>query len=227
MLRSAWIYTSPFALAAPVKALIAGHWAPLLTSLLSISTIFIAPLASETVSIRLTGSCDAETTGCIPSLSVFPATARTIEALLAFMAIMTIFLLIYMRQYFTGVFAEPFSIAGIATLLHNEEVSTQLREAGPCYTKEQLKDILANHRYKLDFYIDQNRWRRYGLVPLNEVSHSERSLKTSPPTIHTSSVRNLSTCYRHRISVASLIFFALKSPCHHYLLPNDGRHQRI
>jgi hypothetical protein len=200
-------YISPFAFAAPVKALMAGHWAPLLTSLLSISTIFIAPLASETVSIRLTGSCDAETTGCIPSLSIFPATARTIEALLAFMAIITILLLIYMRQYFTGVFAEPLSIAGIATLFHNEEVSTHLREAGPCYSKKQLNNILANRRYKLDFYIDQHRWRRYGLVPLDELSHGEQSLNTSFPTTHTGIERNLSSCYPHRISAASLICF--------------------
>jgi hypothetical protein len=164
-------YTSTVTFIVPFKALYARHWAPLLTSMLSISTVFITPLAPETVSIRMAGSCNATSTGCTPSLSAFPVAARATEAVLACMALMTLLLLLLMRQYNTGVFAAPFSIAGIATLFHHQHVLNQFRAAGRCSSKAELYRELANYHYGLDFYMDQTGRMRYGFVPLYQLPH--------------------------------------------------------
>jgi hypothetical protein len=76
-----------------------------------------------------------------------------------------------MRQYNTGVFAEPFSIAGIATLFHHQHVLNQFRAAGRCSSKAELYKALANYHYGLDFYMDQMGQMRYGLVPLDQLPH--------------------------------------------------------
>jgi hypothetical protein len=62
-------------------------------------------------------------------------------------------------------------MASIATLFHNEEVLTHLREVGAYSSKEQLYIALAKRRYRLDFYIDRDRSGKCGLVPLDRLSH--------------------------------------------------------
>lgn len=158
-------YLSPFVLVVPIKALFAGHWAPFLTSLLSISSILVTPLAPEFFSVRMQGSCDYKTTGCLPSLSISPAVGRAIEALLSFMAVVTILLVVHMSRYSTGIFAEPSSIAGIATLFSSAEVREDFRLATGNTPSCQASRRLAKLRYKLDFQTDHDGIQRYGLVP--------------------------------------------------------------
>ena len=158
-------YISPFVFVLPFKALFARHWIPLLTSLLSISTIFLTPLAPEFFSIRMDGSCDSQTIGCVPSWSIFPAAGRAIEALLCLMAFLTILLVVHLRRYSTGVFSEPSSIVGLATLARKQEVTEDFHtllggsKSRPFQSQEK-------RRYKLDFYTDRDESQKYGLVPL-------------------------------------------------------------
>jgi hypothetical protein len=76
-----------------------------------------------------------------------------------------------MRQYNTGVFAEPFSIAGIASLFRHQHVLKQVRAAGHCSSKAELYRVLSNYRYGLDSYIDETGRMRYGFVPLYQLPH--------------------------------------------------------
>lgn len=157
-------YASPLSAVAPIKALLAGHWAPCIASMLSMTTIIVTPLAPEFVSIRVDGSC---VTGCEPSLSIFPIAGRIIESLLAFMAILTIALIFIMLPYNTGVFAEPGSIAGIATLFYNEEVRADFHEAGAAHNRDikKLYKSMLQRRYRLDYYTDRNGSINYGPMP--------------------------------------------------------------
>lgn len=146
------------------KALLAGHWTPALTSMLTLAALLITPLAPETVSIRMEGPCSATTLGCVPSLSIYPVAGRLVQALLCMMALVTIILVIRMHRYSTGVFAEPFSIAGLATLFHNQEIFDDFRQVRG-HSKKQLRKHLAKGRYKLAFYTDHDGSMKYGIVP--------------------------------------------------------------
>jgi len=149
---------------APFKALLAGHWTPVLTSMLTLAALLITPLAPETVSIRTEGPCSATTLGCVPSLSIYPVAGRLVQALLCMMALVTIILVILMHPYSTGVFAEPFSIAGLATLFHNQEIFDDIRQVRG-HSKKQLRMHLAKGKYKLAFYTDHDGSMKYGIVP--------------------------------------------------------------
>jgi Protein of unknown function (DUF3433) len=167
-------YISPFILIIPFKALLARHWAPFMTSLISISTILLTPLAPEFLSIRMQGSCNFETTGCVPSLSIFPAAGRAIQALLSLIALLTVFLVIQMYHYSTGVFAESSSIAGITTLFHNTDVAEDFRTlsiTANTTSKGSTFTPLRMRRYKIDFYSAPDGSQKYGFIPLVSFAH--------------------------------------------------------
>ena len=120
-----------------------------------------------------------------------------------------------MRQYNTGVSAEPFSIAGIATLFHHQHVLNQFRAAGRCSSKAELYKALANYRYGLDFYMDQMGRMRYGLVPLDQLPHRlEDNLNGDPDPVAFNGTdvrmyRNLQWGYPHLASSLGLICLLL------------------
>lgn len=185
-------YISPVAPIVPMKALLAGHWAPLMTSLLSITTILIIPLAPEFFSIRMQGSCDFQTAGCVPSLSIFPAAGRAIEALLCLIAALHILLIIHLHRYSTGVFAEPSSIAGIATLFNNAEVVEDFRSLPSTTSKASMFKSLRKRKYKLDFHADRDGSQRYGIVPLAPSIRITVDAKGTAHAIHRKPVPNVS-----------------------------------
>lgn len=154
-------------LTAPVKAIAWGHLAPTLTSTLSLWALLITPLAPETVSIRMEGTCDATSRGCIPSLSIYPVAGRLVQGILFVMALLTVILILHMVRYSTGIFAEASSIAGLATLFHHPDVVDDLRQARGASTASMvhLEKYLGRNRYRIDFYCDQDGLEKYGIVP--------------------------------------------------------------
>jgi hypothetical protein len=228
-------YLYPFAIVAPIKALFAGHWAPLLTSLLSICTLLITPVAPEFVSVRMQGSCDSQTEGCVPSLSIFPAAGRAIEGLLCFMAILTILLLIYLSRYSTGVFAEPSSIAGLATLFHNLEVMEDFRNALGAVSRNQSFDSLRKRRYKVDFYTDRDRIQKYGLVPLAPSMSMPANIQAEQPGDYqvprgSSSERNISLNRPHwkgALGLIALLSGLVTTIIYYKLTDNPGGFERF
>jgi hypothetical protein len=198
-------YSSRTFIIAPFKALFAGHWAPFITSVLSICTLIITPLAPEFVSIRVEGVC---IDGCIPSLSIFPLAGRILQGLLAFMAILTIILILIMWRYTTGVFAEPNSIAGLASLFHHPDVVQDFRNAAVTLsgTGEKTYKPLLQEQYRLDYYTLPNGSARYGFIPsaprLGFNHHAERNHFLRHDN---SAVQPLPTSYPHRNSSIGLL----------------------
>ncbi len=128
----------------------------------------MVPLAPEFVSVRMAGSCDSLHTGCVPSLSTFPLVGRILEGVLVLMAIGNIVLIVILSKYTTGVFSEPHSISGLAVLFANQEVKSNFRDAALANsgTKKPVHEELAQQRFRVDFYTDQNGFGSCGLVPL-------------------------------------------------------------
>lgn len=177
-------YSSPVSFFAPAKAIFSGQWGPLLTSLLSTCTIFLTPLAPEFVSIRLAGQCDSNTTGCVPSIGVLRPVGRAVQALLCVMVVLAVLLIIHMYQYTTGVLANPLSIAGQATLLHNPEVLSHLRRSmlfGS--TEKQILQSISFYRYKIGFYTNPGGSKDYGYLSASPTLYSIAPYTEVPPII--------------------------------------------
>ena len=116
-------YKSSINVITTVKAIRRGHFSVWSSGLISLAILLLAPLASEAVFIGFIGEgvCTA-TSGrgaCTPRLSVYPIAARAIQGILAFMVVLTLALIIAISRRKSGVYANPLSIASVATLLQN------------------------------------------------------------------------------------------------------------
>ena len=146
-----------------------GHYLVWWSGLVSLIVLFIAPLASETVFIAFIGNevCKAivDRKDCIPKLSVYPAAARAIQGILAFVAVLTLGIAIAIARKRSGVYANPLSIAGLATLFQDQRAIDDFRRINGYYSPE-AKDIgnaLNAHRYRIGSYTDYNGNPCYGL----------------------------------------------------------------
>ncbi|KAH7370109.1 hypothetical protein BKA65DRAFT_561585 [Rhexocercosporidium sp. MPI-PUGE-AT-0058] len=158
-------YPGDFLLASPFKSLFRGHWIILLTSTMNLASLLLAPLASETVFISLQGTCNAETNGqfCVPTLSVYPPAARVLQAVLALLAIFLLFVTIFARRRSTGVYANPHSLAAVATLFHHPRLIDIFRNVPPATREKALETFLQAHSYKMGHY-EQNQRTAYGML---------------------------------------------------------------
>jgi len=132
------------------------------------------------------------------------------------MALANVILIVHMFRYSTGVFAEPSSIAGLATLFHHPDVIDDLRQARGASTASlpHLKRYLAKARYRLDFYRGQDGLEKYGIIP----EHYKEQPAYFPQKIGQVSTRqvdypvleeNINFGRRHFAGVLGLICFLL------------------
>lgn len=160
-------------LVAPFVAL-AHHGRNALVPALSTAAVgcasLAAPLAAEAVGLKLHGECWANTAspGCGPALGVSPAPARALAALLAAVAILLVAVGVLLGMRATGLWANPWSIAGMASLVRNKEVRmTQSGEAA-------MKRVVKHKRYGLGYFTGERGREEYGIVLLDEEAGSLR-----------------------------------------------------
>lgn len=88
-----------------------------MTSCLELLAAAISPLAAESVKLGFVGSCTEDNfQGCAGVGVVSRPVVRTLQALLAVMAALTLVLLVLGRRQRSGVTGDPRSILGVATL---------------------------------------------------------------------------------------------------------------
>ncbi|KAG4432321.1 hypothetical protein IFR05_012200 [Cadophora sp. M221] len=158
-------YPSDFLIVSPFKSLFRGHWIIFLTSMMNLVSLLLAPLASETVFISLQGTCNAETNGqfCIPTLSVYPAAARVLQGVLAFLALFLLFVTVFARRRSTGVYANPHSMAAVATLFHHPRLVYIFQNVPPATREKALATFLDAYHYELGYY-EHNQGTAYGVL---------------------------------------------------------------
>jgi hypothetical protein len=167
-------------------ALVRGHWVLVLTSALLFSASLLAPLASETIFIGLTGSCTSSDAGskCGATLSVSPVVARVTEALLGIMAVLTLLVIVAThKRYFTG-FSDPRSIAGLATLFQRPDVLEDFRRARLFSSNKEFHKNIASYRYRITHYQDDDGIQSLGLVRLGGSHHSETQIMLAEHSVH-------------------------------------------
>src|SRR3569833_1030929 len=123
--------SGPHGIAASARTQIGGRVLVFLTTLLLLCSAFLVPLSSEAVALKLHGSCATNSfSGCAMTLAVFPEPATATMALRGLMALLTLIIALFLTSWRSGVAANPWSIAGIASLSTNPAVRSLLLSAG-------------------------------------------------------------------------------------------------
>ncbi|KAK3905777.1 Zonadhesin [Staphylotrichum tortipilum] len=158
-------YTGVMAFLTPVVTLLRGHPVPFLTTLMVGCASFMVPLATEAVGLKLHGECWLNTASsmCGPALGVSPAPAHALVALLGAVAVMLAVVMVLVGRWVTGLFANPWSIAGAAALAGSEAV--RVRQGGEMAMRRAVADKVYGMGY---FQGREGGAEGYGIVLLDE-----------------------------------------------------------
>ena len=163
-------YKSSINVIATINAMRRGHFSVWSSGLISLAILLLAPLASETVFIGFIGQgvCTATSgrSACsTPRLSVYPITARAIQGILALVVALTLALIIAILRRKSGVYANPLSIASVATLFQNQYLIEEIRRLNPfAIDPKTLKATLEGQRYRIGSYKEVDGGHSYGMM---------------------------------------------------------------
>ncbi|KAL8895479.1 MAG: hypothetical protein Q9207_008159 [Kuettlingeria erythrocarpa] len=160
---------------ATLKAGLRGHFVVLWAGICSIAVLALAPLASETVFIGFVGEgrCTATSSrdACHPQLSVYPVAARAVQGILGLVALLTICIAITISRRSSGVYANPLSIAGIATLFQHPTLIDEFRQLdADGFDSRALEAQLQGNRYRLGHFQHRDGSMDYGIMRYAEAS---------------------------------------------------------
>jgi hypothetical protein len=158
----------------PFKAARRGHFIVLWSSLISIAVLALTPLSSEALFVSLSGWCGPNVPSgmCNAAWGVYPKLARMMEGFLSFIAVLLVFLIIFGYRRTSGVYSEPLSIGGLASLLYKSPLLRDLREVDPEVKNNQLKKILARKRFALSEFTTMDQRQCYGIIPIDQDSEA-------------------------------------------------------
>lgn len=156
----------------PVTTMLQGHPVPFITTIMVLCASFIVPLATEAIGLKLHGTCYTNTASknCGPSLGISPMPANALIGLIAIIVIMLLLVLFFSAKWPTGVNANPWSIAGIASLAGNPQVRIQQSSL------KSIKKAVSEKQYGLGYYRNAFGQEEYGVVLMDE---SGRGLQDS------------------------------------------------
>ncbi|CAK7198684.1 hypothetical protein SEUCBS139899_001348 [Sporothrix eucalyptigena] len=148
-----------------------GEPVPLLTTTLVALSSLMAPLATEALGVKLHGVCSVtDESGCAGELGVSVAPAYALVGLLTIMLALLVALLILLRNWRTGLRANPWNLAGIAALTACPDIvnGARMGRRQAVATEKSLKRALEDRRFALGFYETANGHEAFGIVPVHE-----------------------------------------------------------
>lgn len=164
-------------------------------------------LASEAVGLKVHGTCSKYfIQGCAAALGVSPKPMAALAVLIGVMLVLLLLLLWFLKGWETGVFANPWSVAGMAALMVDGRVRALL--GGISEDEERSsKKLLWEKRFRLGYTKDGS----YGVILADETSQrlledggrnfpgegSSRETTTPPNAVKTTTLSVLT--YRWRI----------------------------
>ena len=157
-------YTGLMGFLTPVVTLLQGHPVPFLTTLIVGCASFMVPLATEAIGLKLHGECYLNTASstCGPALGVSPVPAYALMGLLAAVIIMLLIVLFCMSRWVTGLYANPWSIAGIASLAGNPAIRIQQN------SETAMRAAVADKHYGLGYFQNAAGREEYGIILKDE-----------------------------------------------------------
>lgn len=156
-----------------VRSLFGGQALIFLTTMLSICSMILVPVAVEAVSLKLHGSCSQLSfKGCAMTLGVFLIPARVAVGILGFMVVTLLLMLVVLRDWRSGVATNPWSIAGMAVLSTNPDVRALFASLPTGRSGRigdgQLADALDGRMFKLGYFVNRHGQPEYGIMVHNE-----------------------------------------------------------
>ena len=161
----------------PIVTLLEGHPIPFLTTMVVSLASFLVPLATEAIGLKLHGFCYLNTASsqCGPQLGVSASPAYALMALIVVLILLLLLVLFFIRDWRTGVWANPWNIAGIASLVASNP-SVQIRGnfgrggAGSNDSSEEatMRAMVAQRRYGLGYYRTPAGEEEYGIILTDE-----------------------------------------------------------
>lgn len=176
-------YRASVNVVATFKAILRGHYLVWWSGLISLIILLLAPLASETVFIGFPGGCSVSVErgreGCVPQLSVYPVAARLIQAILAFVVVLSLGLAITIGRKKSGVYANPLSIAGLATLFQDHRLIDDFRRLNSYTpTSKDIHRALKGNRYRIGSYNDIDGSTAYGMTVIHSNAAPEENRRS-------------------------------------------------
>ncbi|RFU27169.1 hypothetical protein B7463_g9164, partial [Scytalidium lignicola] len=154
----------------PIRAIVNGHFYMFLVALISALIDLLAPLSSELLMVDVKHGCIPPPNAnphhpCLPPrLVVHSFPARIIEGLLGIIVLCVLVIVILGWRRHSGVFANPSSIAAMASLLHHPDVVEEMKEM-QCMSDGEVENRLKRQTWKFDYYVDgATGMKRYGVV---------------------------------------------------------------
>ncbi|KAK4462993.1 Zonadhesin [Cladorrhinum samala] len=118
-------YSGLMAFVTPVVTMLRGHPVPFITTVMVGLASFMVPLATEAVGLKLHGECYTNTANqnkCGPALGVSPTPAHVLVGLMAAVIILLLAVGWFEGKWKSGVSANPWCLAGVASLGLSEGV---------------------------------------------------------------------------------------------------------
>ena len=104
------------------------------------------------------------------SWGIYPVLARLIEGLLSFVAVLIVFMIWAGHRRESGVYGEPLSIVGLATLFHSSPLLKGFREIDSLATNSELRKILKGQKYRIGEFVTAEYRGCYGILPADSES---------------------------------------------------------
>ncbi|KAL7764382.1 hypothetical protein ACKLNR_005527 [Fusarium oxysporum f. sp. zingiberi] len=164
----------------PFNGLVDGHPVPFITMLVVLFSALLTPLAVEAIGFKMHGQCKINAyEGCAPALGVSSLSSRILLAVLGVMVLLLCGLLFFLRKFHTGVYANPWSVAGVASLASNRDVRPQQD------SERRIEKEMAEKRYGFGFFENRAGQTEYGIVLYDDAGEN---LQHNHPLSESSSV---------------------------------------
>ncbi|KAG8532311.1 uncharacterized protein KY384_003952 [Bacidia gigantensis] len=187
-------YRASITAVSTISAIKNKHYFVWWSGLLSSIALILAPMSSETIFIAFLGtaSCNPMKSrdNCVPQLSVFPPAARVVQGVLAFMAILTLGLIIGLARARSGIYTNPLSIAALTSLFQDQRAIEDFRRIRAYYppTPKELCEALRSKSYRIGPYYDLDGNERYGLHSTDDSAPNDPTSSFLPHSKHHTSV---------------------------------------
>jgi hypothetical protein len=156
-------YSGMMGFITPVVNLLHGHPVPFITTIAVGCASFMVPLSAEAFNPKLHGHCQQLVVkGCAPSLGVSTLPANVLIGVIVLLILLLLLLIFFTSRWVTGVTANPWTIAGMASLARNSDV--RIRRSGD----KGVRQSVADKQYGLGFFDDGHGREEYGIVLTDE-----------------------------------------------------------
>lgn len=172
-----------------------GQWAMTLASAIYLLMSLVAPIASESMTVRPQSMCPvgSHSQPCNPAWILVRLMVRCLEVVLGLAAVLLVALMFYNLPRKSGLFKSPDSIAGLANLLNDRRTIDELRRIDPLANSKAVEAALEGDHFMLATQETMGGDIRHGIVKsqqrgvdgLTQPVSQKTSLLGNPQPIYT------------------------------------------